>query len=170
MKAVCQAVCLSAVLFCLSCSPGISLRTQDVRDAEVAGTYTTIFYGCTYFDDFETVAFLDRDGDRYTMEPYAPDFRYRVKKGMVAQEAFAHAEGFLNCSTAFAGYRLRGIIAPGGETIGYEMRPVYNPIVYGAGDMISVDYWLRGNTVVIQIRLDRWMEHFLFGGSGVTED
>jgi hypothetical protein len=170
VKAVCHAVCLSAMLFCFSCTPGISLRVQEVRDTDVTGTYTTIFYGCTYSDDLESVAFLDRDGDRYTMAPYAPDFRYRVIKGMDAKEAFSKAEGFLHCNTAFQGSQLREIIAPGGERVGYEIRPVYYAFVYGAGDPISVDYWLKGDTVVIQIRLTPWAERFLFGGSSAVDE
>ncbi len=158
------------MLCCLSCAPGIRLQTQEVRDTEAAGTYTTIFYGCTYNDDLESVAFLDRDGDRYTLAPYAPDFRYRVIGGMDAQDAFTQAERFLHCSTAFQGTRLREIIAPGGERIGYEIRPVYHSFVYGAGDPISVDYWLKGDAVVVQIRLTPWAENLLFGGSSTIEE
>ena len=104
------------------------------------------------------------------MAPYAPDFRYRVTKGIEAPEAFARAEGFLHCSTAFQGPRLREIITPGGERVGYEIRPVYDAFVYGAGDLISVDYWLKGDTVVVQIRLSRWAESLLFGGSSVIDE
>ncbi len=169
-KAVSHAVCLSVMLICLSCTPGIRLRTQEVRDTEAAGTYTTIFYGCTYFDDLESVAFLDRDGDRYTMAPYAPDFRYWVVKGMAAKEAFAKAEEFLHCSADFQGSQLREIITPGGERVGYEIRPSYYSFVYGAGDLISVDYWLKGDTIVVQISLTPWAENLLFGGSSTIEE
>jgi len=89
---------------------------------------------------------------------------------MEVPEAFAHAEVFLNCSTAFQGTRLREIIAPGGEKIGYEIRPVYQSFVYGAGEPVSIDYWLKGDTVIVQIRLDRQLENFLFGGSSTIEE
>lgn len=169
-RAACHAVCLSAMLCCLSCTPGIRLQTQEVRNTAEDGTFTTIFYGCTYNDDLESVAFLDRDGDRFVMAPYAPDFRYRVIKGMDAPEAFAQAEGFLHCSTALQGYQVREIITPSGERVGYEIRPVYDAFVYGAGDLISVDYWLKGDTVVVQIRLSRSAEKLLFGGSSVIDE
>jgi len=170
VKDVCHAICLSALLFCFSCTPGIRLQTKEVRDTEATGTYTTIFFGCTFNDDLESVAFLDRDGDRYTMAPYAPDFRYRVIKGMDAKEAFSKAEGFLHCSTSFQGLRLREIIAPGGERVGYEIRPVYYAFVYGAGDLISVDYWLKGDTVVVQISLTPWAEKMLSSGSSAIDE
>jgi len=170
VREVCHAICLLAFLFCFSCTPGIRLQTQEVRETEATETYKTILFGCTYNDDLESVAFLDREGDRYTMAPYAPDFRYRIITGLAAKEAFSRAEGFLQCSTAFQGFQVREIIAPGGERVGYEIRPVYHAFVYGAGDPISVDYWLKGDTVVVQIRLTPWAEKLLSGGSSVIDE
>jgi hypothetical protein len=170
MKYVRHAVCLFLMLFCCSCAHGVRLNAEGVTGADMAGTFTTIIYGCNYTDDPESVAFLDREGDRYTMEPYAPDFKYRVIRNMSGKDAFAAAEGFLHCSTAFQGYQIREVRAPGGGVIGYEVRQRFYPFVYGADDMLSVDYWLKDDRVIIQIGLHPWAEHFFFGGSGAIED
>lgn len=170
LKHVRHAVCLFSLLCCCSCAHGVRLHVQGVTAADMAGAFTTIIYGCNYADDPESVAFLDKEGDRYTVEPYAPAFKYRMIRNVSGKEAFAAAERFLQCSTAFQGYQIREIRAPGGGVIGYEVRPRFYPFVYGADDMLSVDYWLKDDKVVAMIRLTPWAEHFFYGGSGAIED
>ena len=165
----CREACLFVMLFCLSCTLGGSLHVQGAQDADMTGTYTVILYGCNFNEDLETIAFLDREGDQYTIEPYAPDFKYRTRKGMGATDAFVKAEEFIQCNTAFKGSQLREVIAPNGKTVGYEIRPFYDAIVYGAGDVLAVDYFLKGDKVVAQIRLAPSVERRVSGGSSATE-
>jgi hypothetical protein len=169
-KSIRYAICLFVLVCCLACAPGIRLNVQGTPDAEVAGIYTVIFYGCNFSEDPETVAFLDREGDPYTLEPYAPDSNYRVGQGVPAKDAFIMADHFLRCNTAFRGTQTRRIVGPGGETVGYEVRPFYDALVYGAGDVLAVDYWLKGDRVVAYIRLNPAVEHLLHGGSSTIED
>ncbi|NJD56799.1 MAG: hypothetical protein FIA94_10400 [Nitrospirae bacterium] len=161
--------CLVLILSCVSCTPGVRLSSQSWQGG-VSGTYTVIYYGCNFSEDLETVVFLDREGDQYTIEPFAPDFKYRVKKGVDARDAFSHIEGFLRCSTAFQGSQVKRIIAPNGQALGYEVRPVYAPFVYGAGDVLNVDYWLNGDKAVAYIRLDPTIERLIYGGSSVIDE
>jgi hypothetical protein len=154
----------SALIACLlltSCMPGTRLATQDARDAEVAGTYSVILYGCNYLNDPESIVFLDKEGDKYIFEPYAPDFNYRIKKGLTAAEAFAAAEKFLDCSTGFRGTKMKRIVTPGTDTIGYEIRPLYHSFVYGLDNILVVNYWLRDGSVVVIIQLDASVERQL---------
>jgi hypothetical protein len=169
-KSIRHAICLFVLVCCVACAPGIRLNVQGTPDAEVAGIYTVIFYGCNFSEDPETVAFLDREGDPYTLEPYAPDSNYRVRQGVPAKDAFIMADHFLRCNTAFRGTQTRRIVGPGGETVGYEVRPFYDALVYGAGDVLAVDYWLKGDRVVAYIRLNPAVEHLLHGGSSTIED
>lgn len=164
-----HSVCLMLILSCVSCTPGIRLSAQDSRAIAMSGTYTVIYYGCNYGEDLETVVLFDREDDQYTIEPYAPNFKYRVRKGVDAQDVLSGIERFLNCNTAFRGSQVRSITAPNGQTLGYEVRPVYDPFVYGAGDVLYVDYWLKGNTVVAYIRLDPSIENLIRGGSSAVE-
>ena len=159
-------VFLLTVFFCVSCTPGIRLNTQSAQDSEVTGTYNVIFYGCNYFNDLETIAFLDREGDPYTFEPYAPDFKYRVKKRVAATEALAEAKNFLSCNGSFKRAQLSSIVAPNGDILGYEVRPLYYSFAYGGEDILYTDYRLKGNKVVIKIWLNPSIENMLRGGGG----
>ena len=154
------------VCFCVSCTSGIRLNTQGAQDSEVTGTYTIIFYGCNFYEDFETIAFLDKEGDHYIFEPYAPDFKFKIKKGVGAEEALAEATNFTHCNTAFQSSQLSKIIAPSGEIVGYEVRPLYYTYVYGSGDVLLRDYQLKDHKVVIWIKLAPWVENMLSGGNG----
>jgi len=141
----------------VSCTPGIRLNTQGAQDSEVTGNYTVIYYGCNFFNDLETIAFLDKEDGKYPFEPYAPDFEYRVKKGLSAKEAMETAMKFVTCNTSFSRAQVSGILGPNGETIGYEVRPLYQPFTYGAGDVLYVNYSLRDGKVVINVRLPETM-------------
>jgi hypothetical protein len=160
---------LGIVVFFCSCTPGIRLNTQESQDSEVTETYTVIYYGCNFYEDFETIAFLDKEGDQYIFEPYAPDFMYRIRKGVGAKEALTEATNFLHCNTAFQSSQLSKIIAPDGVIVGYEVRPLYYPFVYGSGDALLRSYRIKDNKVVIWIKLAPWVEHMLSGGSGKND-
>jgi len=141
----------------VSCAPGIRLSTQAAPEPEVTGNYTVIYYGCNFFNDFETIAFLDREDGAYNFEPYAPEFAYRVKKGLSAKEAFESAMKFVSCNSSFSRAQVSRILGPNSETIGYEVRPLYQPFAYGAGDVLFVSYGLKDGKVVITVRLQEVM-------------
>jgi hypothetical protein len=147
----------------ISCTPGIRLNTQGAQDSQVTGTYAVIFYGCNFLDDLETIAFLDKEGDRYTFESFAPAFRYRVEKGVDAKDAVAEAGRFVGCNTSFSRSHLSRIIGPGGDTLGYEVRPLYHSFTYGVDDVLYADYRIRGDRVVIAVRLAPSVEKMLEG-------
>lgn len=155
-----------AVFFLVSCTTGIRLNTQGTGYSEAAGTYRVILFGCNFNNDLETIAFLDKEGDKYAFEPYAPDFKFKIKKGVPAKEALKEAGEFVNCNTSFMHFQTYGIIGPNGETLGYEVRPLYEPFAYGAQDVLLTDYWLKDDKVVIKTRLNPWVERMLQGDGG----
>lgn len=161
---------LLVVSFCVSCTPGVRLNTRGAQEPEVTGTYTVIFYGCNFFDDLETIAFLDKEDDRYAFEPFAPNFKFKIKKGVPAKEALVEAKKFLNCNTSFSYAQLSRITAPDGYVLGYEVRPLYKPFRYGLDDVLYTDYRLKGDRVVLKIKLDPSIENMLQGGNGGDRD
>jgi len=163
---VCLAVFLLAALLVVSCTSGIRLKTQGAGYSEAAGTYRVILFGCNFNNDLETIAFLDKESDKYVFEPYAPDFKFKIKKGVPAKEALKEAGEFVNCNTSFLHFQTYGIIGPDGETLGYEVRPLYQPFAYGAQDVLLTDYRLKDDKVVIKIRLNPSVERMLQGGGG----
>ena len=156
---------LGALFSSVSCAPGIRLNTQ-AQGSEIKGNYSVIYYGCNFFNDLETVVFLEKEGGGYSFEPYAPDFKYRVNKGLSADEAIGTAIKFVSCNTSFSRAQVSSILAPNGETIGYEVRPLYLPFTYGIDDVLYVDYWLKDGKVVIYVRLVPSIEMMLQDGGG----
>ena len=143
------------------------LRTEWVNASDVTGTFTVIFYGGNYFNDLHTIAFLDSEGDQYTFEPYAPEFEYRVLKGLSAKEALDKVEQFVSTmGNCFLRSQLSKVIDKKGKTIGYELRPYYNPICYGLSDVLDVSYWEKGGKVVIRIKLYPTVEKQFESGDG----
>ena len=149
----------------VSCAPGIRLNTQ-AQGSEIKGNYSVIYYGCNFFNDLETIAFLKKEGGQYNFEPYAPDFKYRVNKGLSAEEALGTALKFVGCNTSFSRAQVTSIVAPNGETIGYEVRPLYMSFTYGVDDVLDVDYWLKDSKVLIYVRLLPSIEMMRQDGGG----
>jgi hypothetical protein len=146
-----------------------SLKTEAANPSEVKGTFTLILYGGNYYDDLETMAILDREGDQYTLDLYKPDFDYRVIKGVPAKEALAKAEKFIRFNPSFWHSQLSKILDDKGDVIGYELRPLYYPITYGSSDVLDVHYWMEeGGRVKITVRLMTSVERLRFPGGGIS--
>lgn len=144
-----------------------SLRTKEAKAADITGVFTLILYGGKYYDDIETVAILDYEGDQSTFEPYAPEFDYRIKRGVSDREAIKEAEKFVSFHNSFWRSQLSKIIDNKGNTIGYEIRPLYRPFTFGVSDVLEVNYWLKeGNRVKVTIRLIPSVERIRFPGGG----
>jgi hypothetical protein len=136
-------------------------------ESEITGTYTLILFGGNYTDDLHTIAFLDKEGDQYTLAPYAPDWQYIVKKGVSAKDALAKAAQFVSTSPSFRNVQFSKLLDDKGNAIGYEVRPLYIPTTYGASDVLDVWYSLQNTTVNIHIHIKEYIEKRLQGGNGV---
>jgi hypothetical protein len=147
-----------------SCASGPGIHTQKAGIDEVTGRYTLILYGCNYFDDLATVAILAKEGGKYTFAPYAPEFNYRIIKGLPAKEALGRAEKFVNCNSSYKNSILTGIVDPEGHTLGYELRPLYFTFVYGTDDVLNTFYWIRDGKINVSIRLKPSLERHLENG------
>ena len=157
-KMVVGIVMLAGILSLQSCVHGKSLKTVSPNTVDVQGTYTLILYGGSYSGDLETVAILDREGDRYTFEPYAPAFNYRVIKGQTSDHALPAAEQFVRRNPSYHSEQLRSVLDETGTVIGYELRPLYLTFVYGTSDVLDIDYRSRGEKVIVTIRLKPFLE------------
>ncbi len=143
---------------------GAELRTEEVSPSDVKGTFTVILYGGTYLRDVKTAAFLDLDGDQYTLDPYAPGFDYRVIKGVPAKEALAMAEQFLSSHYDYWRSLISRIVDDQGKTVGYEVRPLYHIPAFGIPDVLDINYSSKGKKIRIYIRLKPQVERQLFTG------
>jgi len=153
---------LTFALVLSSCAPALYLKTAGAQPAEVSGAYTLILYGARYSSDIENVAILAKEGTGYTFEVYAPEFDYRVKKNVPADEALAEAQRFVAFHYAFRRSQLSGILDKDGSPIGYEVRPLYSPLDFGYTDVLDIVYTLRDRKVTARIRLIRELERAPF--------
>ena len=143
---------------------GERIRTYPAKAEEIKGAFTLILYGGNYAGDIETAAFLDLEGDGYTFKPNAPAFNYIVKKGLSAVEALHEAEAFVRDHRAYLRYELKSIRDSAGKVLGYEMGPLYGPLVYGSVDVIDISYYVRGDKLVITVWLRPEVERQLRDG------
>ncbi len=153
---------LALVFLLTSCGGGQYLKTAETGLPDAAGKYTLILYGCRYSGDVENVAILAREDVQYTFNVYAPEFDFKVKKHIPAKEALKEAEGFVRCHYAFWRSRLSKIMAPEGNIIGYEVRPLYSTLEFGYPDILDINYIAQDKKVTVTISLKRELRRPLF--------
>lgn len=149
---------ISILIISKNLGRGKLLKTVPAEIADIAGTFTLILYGAEHSNDIETVAILDKEGDRYTFEPLAPKFKYIVKRGLTAKEALEKADEFISWHNSFHRSQLSGIIDENGKIMGYELRPLYFPLAFGTGDIMDIDYRMRADKIAVIIRLKPFVQ------------
>jgi hypothetical protein len=130
------------LLLVLHSCAGTGLRTASLADNErITGIFTVILYGTQEYESLNTIAFLDIEGDGYELNPSAPESNYTVIKNIQDQEAVEKALHFISTQNPdFRNAQTRRILDERGNTIGYELRPLYRKIVYGLSDVLRVHY------------------------------
>ncbi|MBI5098682.1 MAG: hypothetical protein HZB30_05530 [Nitrospirae bacterium] len=153
-----------------SCVSVSYMKTDRAGPSEITGTYTLLLYGGRYSEDVENVAILDKEGDRYSFEIFAPGYDYTVKKEVQGKEALEEAKKHVGSHRFFFRSRLSRILDTEGNVIGYELRPLYHLTEFGISDILYIDYTMKDNKVITKIRLKYELENrepFLFrGGKG----
>ncbi len=134
------------------------IRTEDASENEIAGTYSLILYGGIFAKSVETVAILADEDSPYTIEPYAPDYDYKIIKHLPAKEALAHAYSFISRNPDFSRAQTARIVDSTGKLIGYEIRPLYLTFTMGALDVLDIYYWKKGDKVFVRMRFLRKYE------------
>lgn len=153
--------CLSAVAFMASmfllssgCAGGKVLGTQAVRGDNITGNFTLILYQDGSYDRLKTIAFLIAEDSGYSFVPNEPPIEYSIRDGVNGQDALAVAHAFVSKNRSYINSVVSSIVDPTGKIIGYEVRPLYEPLTYGVTDVMRVSYVLKeGRTVRIDIDL-----------------
>jgi hypothetical protein len=140
------------------------LKTEEVKAEEVTGSFTLILYGGRHSNDLETIVILDKEGDQYEFEPYAPEFDYKMKKGVSAGDALNEAKRFVSFHNAFWRTQLSRILDEKGNVIGYEVRPLYRSFVYSRDNLLEVYYKVKDGKVIAYIKLIPEVFNTLFFG------
>lgn len=142
------------------------LKSKVTRsgDADFSGTYTVMLLGSGSARDPQNVAILEKES------PDAPAFEIvarndatlpstapapRVIRGMTGAEAIAEAQRFLGENVNVNQTQLSRIMGPSGDTIAYEVKPLYLPARFGTPDVVNTHYTMRGDVVRAYVQLDR---------------
>jgi hypothetical protein len=170
LSSVIIAAVLAVLTFASSSCSGRYLKTESAVEQEIAGNYTLILYGGRSVNDLITIAILAKEGTPYAFEVYAPDFEYKAIKGVPAKDAWEMAEKFVSFHHSFWKTQLSKIIDNQGKTIGYEVRPLYYPVIRNQSDILDVYYKKSDGKVTVYIKSYEYPggESFPFeGGRGI---
>lgn len=156
---------------CISISlrPENYLETTQAHLEEITGTFTLILYGANHINDLETLAIMDREGDNIKFQPHAPEFLYRVKRGIAAGEALKESIKFISWHNSFHHYEINKIMDKENNILGYEVRPIYEPLAFGISDVLDVNYIIEEGYVRIFIRLMPSVERMLYNDEKKNE-
>ena len=146
-----------------------SPRLEQAEQKEVAGTYSLVLFDSGLGNGIQRIAVLDREGDSYRFEPYAPEFEYKIVRGLSGSEALQRAQHYLAVTPEYWKSQLSRIKGPAGEVLGYELRPLYQRTVFGMDDVLEISYRVKGETVFIHMRLKDPIDR-LFRSSGGARD
>ncbi len=161
VKPIGWAVLITGAVCVAACTSGRYLKTEEIALLAPDGQANLLLYGCRYPDDIENIAILDWEDDPFTIEIHAPDFSYEVLHGLRSDEAFQQAEHFIECSFFYERRQINRIVGPGGQTVGFEVRPLYSAIRFGIRNVLIVNYVLKGNRIIAYIKLDPSVESFV---------
>lgn len=154
------------ILFYSISSDGASLPTKEADNVDLTKYYSLILYGGRHSNDIETIAIFDIEGDKYTFEPFAPDFDYSIHKGLSSEEAMNIAKKFISSHFAFRNSQLSKVMDKDGNVIGYELRPLYYPLVFGISNLIDVDYWQKNGKIKVTIFIKPSVERLIHDLNG----
>ena len=153
---------LALVLALSSCAGSKQLRTEVAQDSEITGSYTLILFGTKNAYELKTVAFLDKEGDGYELVPYAPEYNYKVMKNIPGTQALEKALNYVKWHRDYRSSQVRKILDNQGSVIGYEVRPLYDPLAYGISNVLVVQYWVQeGGKVKVTVNLHPTAREYL---------
>ncbi|HUI44544.1 MAG TPA: hypothetical protein VL122_00965 [Nitrospirota bacterium] len=149
---------LLIIIGLIALSGGSNLKTEAANPAEVQGKFTLLLYGSDSLNNLANIAILDKEGDPYSFEIYAPDFSYTVQAGLNASQALQEAERFVRRNIQSERSRLHRVLSPSGAEIGFELRPLYPVVTFGKDDILDVRYSMKDRKIVVRIQLDPAIE------------
>lgn len=136
-----------------ACMASSQLVPKQFDPAEIKGTYTLILYGCRYADDLENMAILVDEKSTHPVEVFALDSMYKVKRGLLGQQAVSEANAFIRCSMQPVWQSVvRRIPDNLDGTVGYEIKPLYREIT--PPEVLQSSYTLKNGKVTAYINLD----------------
>ncbi|WP_028844982.1 hypothetical protein [Thermodesulfovibrio thiophilus] len=130
-----------------------AITLEKCNEQDIKGIYNFIIYSNTYDHDLETFIVLDRVDDNIDIIPYAPEFKYMIIKNVNEKSALQTANEILKNSLSVSAMKC-SIIKDEDNIIGYELKSIYFPWVYGVLEPVQTVYKKKDNTVEIFVTLN----------------
>lgn len=160
---------LAILLILLPAFAHSEVKTFEVSEDSIKGVFDVVVFSNAFINDPETLILLDRVDDGSTIRPYAPDFKFTVYQNLSESEALKIVRQLLNSQSSISGYRIIEI-RHFEKSLGFEIRPLYWPWIFGVSETLETLYRKRGNTVEVFIRLKSQVERQLNSGDTIERD
>lgn len=139
---------LLPVMFVTSCSGGKYLRTEPYTAESIDGLFDITFYYNQDYDGLKQVVILDVVDDDFEIVVNEPEYYVQTVKDVTGDDAVVNAIKFVQDHPNYINYKIIKIVGQGGDTIGYEVRPLYAPAMYGIGDVMDSSYTMEDDGTI----------------------
>ena len=151
MKSVATNVLIFISLIALaitSCAGGKHLRTEPYDAESISGLFDVTFYYNQDYDGLKQIVILDVADDGYEIVLYEPEYFMRTVKHAKGDDAEKSMVEFLQDHPNYINYKIMKIVDKEGNTIGFEIRPLYAPEMYGISDVMDTFYTMADDGTV----------------------
>lgn len=169
MKRMLMLSVLAFAALCLGACGGkplLSAPMPNMKDVE--GSYTLIYYMGTQRTDFTNLVILDLEGDGYRFIPEVKDYEYEILQNVSISEAIYETNVFYARNRFIESAEFFALLSPDGKKniIGYEIRPLYDPALYGAQDIMDMYYEMgRNKRIKLEIKLKSVLKRMMKPGT-----
>ncbi|MCS7215099.1 MAG: hypothetical protein RMI30_03870 [Thermodesulfovibrio sp.] len=145
------------------------LNINKCNEGDIKGTFNLIIYSNSFINDPETFIVLDRVDDKNKIVPYASDFKYRLIEKVNEKEVIKITNDVLGNSSFINSIKC-SVIYDKEIIVGYELKPLYFPWIFGIIEPVETIYKKEGDLVYIFIRLNPRVERQLNSGGDSSKD
>ena len=142
-----------------------ALTLQYCDEQSIKGIYNLIIYSNSFINDPETFIILDVADDNTKIVPYAPSFQFKVHEKLDEKQALKIVHEILGDSANISSIKCTQI-KDGESIVGYELKPIYFPWIYGIMEPLDTVYKKENNTITVFIKLNPIVERQIYFQNG----
>lgn len=145
-------VAVLAVVF-LPLTGCVSALTQTrVEEGAIStGTYTVILYRGYGYRDLDSAAFLDKEGDGFSLARNGSETGVIRIQNLDGAHAVQEAEQFLGHHADFDYAQIQALTTSDGTLVGYEIRPIFRTTDASGADPLQITYAAAGNRYLFTV-------------------
>lgn len=144
------------------------ISLSDIDETKLKGNFNVIIYGNSFINDPETFIILDNQEDTITISPYSSSFKYKILQSINKEKSLQIIKDiFSSSAVSFIRYRE---IKEADRTLGFEIKPVYYPWIFGISEPLETTYKKNGNKIDVFIRLNPRVEKQIYNGGNTDRD